>query len=140
MNTYGFTLAVRRTGNRLKKFARMRSGLLALSLALSLAPLVIWLRADDAPGDSGTPPTGPAAVQTNAFVWTDQGDYAPGTTAQIYGRNFQADESVTLQVVHADGTPDSGADHDPWIVVVASDGTFTGTWHICEDDCVGSTL
>ncbi|MHB8521669.1 MAG: hypothetical protein ACYDH9_13045, partial [Limisphaerales bacterium] len=115
----------------MKKLARKFAELLVF--LLFLAPLGIWLRAD-------APPPALAAVQTNAFVWTDRPDYPPGDTAQIYGRNFQPGETVTLLVVHADGTPDSGAEHEPWTMVIAGDGTFESTWHVCEDDCVGSTL
>src|SRR5260221_12797401 len=71
---------------------------------------------------------------------TDQGDYAPGSTATITGSGFWANEVVMLQVHHADGTPDTGADHDPWYVTADANGNFVTTWHVCTDDCVGSTL
>src|SRR5205823_11079546 len=135
MTTHHFKVTAPRTRKRLKKIAQVFCRMLVLSVLLSVAPLVIWLRADD------SPPPGPGALSavsdailTNAFVWTDQGDYPPGSTAQIFGRNFQPGENVTLQVVHADGTPDSGADHEPWTIAVADDGTFASTWHVCEDD------
>jgi uncharacterized repeat protein (TIGR03803 family) len=79
------------------------------------------------------PASGPA-------VTTDQSDYAPGTTARIQGSGFLPGESVSLQVLHADGTPDDGQDHAPWTVVASPTGSFQSTWHVCEDDCVGSTL
>ena len=71
---------------------------------------------------------------------SDQADYAPGTTATLTGSGFQAGETVTLLVLHYDGTSDGGADHQPWQVTADSLGNFVTTWHVCEDDCVGSTL
>src|SRR6185295_13983734 len=49
-------------------------------------------------------------------------------------------ENVTLRVVHADGTPSTGAEHDPWTVAASRVGHFVTSWHVCEDDCVGSVL
>ncbi len=71
---------------------------------------------------------------------SDSVDYQPGSTATLTGSGFQAFEPVQLQVLHADGTPDTGAEHQPWIVTADADGNFTTTWHVCEDDCVGSLL
>ncbi|MBI4325036.1 MAG: VCBS repeat-containing protein, partial [Chloroflexi bacterium] len=85
---------------------------------------------------------GPAisAPANSAFVVTDRSDYPPGATANISGGGFLAGETVTLQVLHADGTPATGQDHAPWLVVADASGAFQTTWHVCEDDCVGSTL
>src|SRR5262245_33592932 len=80
-----------------------------------------------------------AQLATGASLTTDQTDYAPGTTATITGTGFGPNDIVTVQVVHADGTPSTGAEHDPWTVTPIG-GSFTTTWHVCEDDCVGSTL
>jgi hypothetical protein len=71
---------------------------------------------------------------------SDQDDYSPGSTATFTGSGFQANEEVTVQVLHYDGTSDGGADHQPWTVVADASGSFVTTWHVCEDDCVGSTL
>jgi hypothetical protein len=71
---------------------------------------------------------------------SDQPDYAPGTTAVLTGSGFVPGENVTLQVVHADGTPSTGSDHNPWTVATNDSGSFVTTWHVCEDDCVGATL
>ncbi len=79
------------------------------------------------------------SAQTAALS-TDQADYGPGTTATFTGTGFTAGETVTVVVHHADGTPDSGADHEPWTVDADLNGDFVTTWHVCEDDCVGSTL
>ena len=73
-------------------------------------------------------------------ISTDQPDYGPGTTATFTGSGFLAGELISVVVHHADGTPDSGADHDPWTVTADASGGFETTWHVCEDDCVGSTL
>src|SRR6266542_1138525 len=83
-----------------------------------------------------------------ATVTTDKGDYPPGDTAYITASGFQAGETVQFQVLHADGTPSTGEDHQPWYVADGSaddldgvvDGNIQTTWHVCEDDCVGSTL
>src|SRR5438105_4013607 len=76
----------------------------------------------------------------SADVTTDQTDYAPGTTAVISGSGFAAGEPVFLQVLHADGTPGDGEDHEPWSVQADESGSFLTSWHVCEDDCVDSTL
>jgi len=74
---------------------------------------------------------------------TDKADYKPGETATLTGSGFQAGETVTLQVLHADhqpGDPITGEDHDPWQVTADENGGFVTTWHVCEDDCLGETL
>ncbi|MSR63205.1 MAG: HYR domain-containing protein [Planctomycetes bacterium] len=81
-----------------------------------------------------------ASASAQAVLVSDQADYQPGTTATLSGAGFAADESVRMLVVHADGSPSTGADHDPWDVTADSTGAFTTTWHVCEDDCVGETL
>ncbi len=57
-----------------------------------------------------------AAFAQSATLQSDQPDYAPGATAILTGAGFGAGEQVVLQVHHADATPDSGADHEPWTV------------------------
>src|SRR5439155_9596394 len=76
----------------------------------------------------------------DAEVITDRADYAPGSTAAIVGSGFRPREQVRLQVLHADGTPSTGADHEPWFVRAGPQGDFVTAWHVCEDDCVGSAL
>ncbi len=78
--------------------------------------------------------------QSSARVMTDKPDYSPNSTAIITGGGFLAGEMVELQVLHADGTPATGEDHEPWIVTADSLGGFETTWHVCEDDCRGSML
>ena len=75
-----------------------------------------------------------------ATLWMDKSDYQPGEMAGITGTGFQPLEAVTLEVLHADGTPREGADHEPWTVDADADGKVATTWHVCTDDCVGSTL
>jgi hypothetical protein len=75
-----------------------------------------------------------------AEVTTDQADYSPGVAAIITGSGFASGETVVLQVLHADGTAPTGADHDPWSVAADAEGSLTTSWHVCEDDCLGSTL
>lgn len=74
------------------------------------------------------------------FVVTDKADYAPGETAVITAGGFAPGERVELQVLHADGTPDSGEGHEVWSVIADALGNFQTTWHVCEDDCLGSLL
>jgi uncharacterized repeat protein (TIGR03803 family) len=85
-------------------------------------------------------PPPPRPLPAGTGVRTAQSDYPPGATAQIHGWGFQAGETVINQVLHADGTPSSGAEHQPWAVSAGADGTFQTTWHVCEDDCLGSVL
>ena len=81
-----------------------------------------------------------APTQPRPTLWTDKVDYQPGTTAVISGAGFRAGETVTVLVLHADGTSDSGADHQEWTTVANASGQIQTTWHVCEDDCVGSVL
>jgi len=82
-----------------------------------------------------------AAASAQASLISDQADYAPGSVAVLSGSGFQPGESVRMQVLHADGAPSGGADHDPWFTDPAdANGQFVTTWHVCEDDCVGATL
>ncbi len=80
-----------------------------------------------------------ASAQTPS-VATDLADYAPGATAQITGSGFWPNEIVTLQVTHADGTPDGGAGHEPWTVTAGPLGSFTTSWYVDPDDSLGSTF
>ena len=91
------------------------------------------LLAQRSPGDHQPP-------SRSAEVMTDQPDYLPGTTAGIVGDDFFPHETVQLQVLHADGTPSTGAEHQPWFVKADSHGEFVTSWHVCEDDCLGSEL
>ncbi len=75
-----------------------------------------------------------------ATLVSDEPDYAPGSTATFTGNGFQPGEFVKMQVLHADDTPNTGLDHEVWYVTASVFGSFVTTWHVCEDDCLGSTL
>lgn len=81
-----------------------------------------------------------AGLWSQAQLTTDKADYAPGSTATITGTGFMSGEPVVMQVLHADGIPNTGHGHEAWFVDADIDGNFETTWHVCEDDCVGSTL
>jgi hypothetical protein len=85
------------------------------------------------------------ALAGAATLVSDKPDYAPGEIATLTGAGFEPGEWVVLQVVHADGTDNSGEDHGTWLVQAdpedgASPGGFVTTWTVCSDDCLGSTL
>jgi hypothetical protein len=77
-----------------------------------------------------------------AQVVTDKLDYGLGETAQIYASGFQVGESVQFQVLHTDGTPNTGNGHDPWVVADGGPGDLDGvadgnihtTWYVDPDD------
>lgn len=81
-----------------------------------------------------------ATQQPGPSLWTDRADYEPGETANITGNGFQVGEAVSLQILHADGTPTTGDDHATWTVPADAQGGFQTTWHVCTDDCRGSHL
>jgi hypothetical protein len=87
----------------------------------------------------------------SAVLWTNKLDYAPGSTAILNGSGFQLGETIELQVLHTDGTPDSGpghAGHDPWFVTDGGAGDLDGkvdgkiqtTWYVNPDDSAGSSF
>ena len=82
----------------------------------------------------------PKPDQGAASVMTDRTDYDPGATAVFFGSGFVAGETITLQVLHADGVPDRGAGHVPWTVTADPLGGFETTWLVWSDDCVGAHL
>src|SRR5262249_6808664 len=47
-------------------------------------------------------------------------------------------ETVTLQVVHSDGTAEGGAGHEPWNVIADEFGEVHSTWYVATDDSMGS--
>src|SRR5262245_430166 len=75
-----------------------------------------------------------------ASLTTDQPDYGPGERALLIGSGFLPSEFVSVRVVHADGTPSTGADHDPWVVAADDNGRFVTSWQVCADDCVNKPL
>ena len=95
-----------------------------------------------------------------AIVYTDNHDYAPGSTASITGEGFSPGSTVEFIVQHigdpgADeiwGTSDdvlgdnSGAGHEPWYVTDGGEGDLDGvkngaiktTWYVNPDDSLNA--
>ncbi len=97
--------------------------------------------ADDAAAPANAPLSIAAAnASPAAQVWTSRPDYAPGEIVPIHGSGFAAGESVDLQVVHADGVPNSDASHTPWTVAADASGAISSDWTVDTVDAVGSTL
>ena len=84
----------------------------------------------------------------NSTITTNKKDYSPGETAFISGNNFEPGETIQLQVLHTDHTPNTGAGHTPWFVTDGGegdldgkvDGKFKTTWYVNPDDSSGSTF
>src|SRR5688572_22805631 len=80
-------------------------------------------------------------------LFTDKPDYAPGDVVLLTGQGFGAGETIKLQVLHTDGTANTGAAHEPWLVVDggagdldgSADGNFRTTW-LVTDASLGATL
>ena len=87
-------------------------------------------------------------VEDTASITTDLDDYAPGSTAYITGENFEPGETVELEILHTDGTPNTGGGHEPWQVTDGGkgdldgvvDGNFRTTWYVNPDDSLNSTF
>src|SRR5262249_9748812 len=79
-------------------------------------------------------------TQSTASISTDRATYVAGEVVTISGRDFAAGEVVTLQVIHADGTAESGMGHEPTTAIVGTDGTFQTTWTIAAADTAGPQL
>jgi hypothetical protein len=83
----------------------------------------------------------------SATVGTDLPDYTAGATALISGSGYGVGETITLQVLHSDGTS-GGAGHDAWNVTDggdgdldgALDGNFQSSWYVDPDDSGGSAF
>lgn len=83
----------------------------------------------------------------SATVGTDLSDYEPAATALISGSGYGVGETISVQILHADGTT-GGAGHDAWNVTDggdgdldgALDGNFQTSWYVDPDDSVGSTF
>ena len=79
-------------------------------------------------------------------VVTDLPDYYPGATAHIFASGYQVGEAVQFQVLHTDGTPNTGGGHEPWVVADggfddldgAVDGNVHTTWYVDPDDSLNS--
>jgi hypothetical protein len=93
-----------------------------------------------------------------ADVTTDQADYFPGQTAYILASDFAIGETIEFQVLHIDGTPNTGNGHVPWQVTDGVTGDYNGdgildgdldgvadgsirtSWFVDPDDSAGSTF
>ena len=83
-----------------------------------------------------------------ATVATDDSDYAPGETPLITASGFQTGETVQFQVLHNDGTPNTGNGHSPWQVTDGSpddfdglvDGNIVTMWYVDPDDSANSAF
>ena len=82
----------------------------------------------------------PAAFSRIALIKTDKRHYEVGETARITGSLFAANEPVTLQVTHIDGTPNGGMGHEPWAVSADEGGVIASTWYVNPDDSAGSAF
>ncbi len=76
----------------------------------------------------------------SAAVATDLLDYSPGSMAAISGTGFQADETVTLQVTHTDGSLALGNGTDPWTVTTDDSGNFSTSWYVNPIDSVNQAF
>jgi len=84
-----------------------------------------------------------APAPTTATVTTDRQDYHPGETVNISGTGFQPGETVSLQVLHADGLGDdlTSPAHQPWYVGADANGDLQATWIVpADEDEAGATL
>jgi hypothetical protein len=69
-----------------------------------------------------------------ATVTTDQSDYPPESTVNITGSGFAPGETVQLQVLNVTDPTDTGDEHDPWTVTADTNGNFTATWYVTDDE------
>ena len=76
--------------------------------------------------------------QASAWVKADSQVYPAGSQVGIGGGNFNAGETITLQVVHADGSPSTG--YSQWTIVTFSDGTFRSSWELPVMETSGEVL
>jgi hypothetical protein len=67
----------------------------------------------------------------SAAVATDLVNYTPGGTALITATGFQPGETVQFQVLHTDGTANTGANEAPWQVADTSGaGNLQTSWNL----------
>src|SRR5215475_11401399 len=72
------------------------------------------------------------ASSANAQTLTsDHMDYGPGDVVTLTGTGFQPGETVTVQVVNADGSPNSN--DAPFSVTADGSGNFVTTWIVPAD-------
>lgn len=69
----------------------------------------------------------PISAAVGQTLRSDQPDYDAGAVVTLAAAGFAPGEVVTLDVVHADGIPATGANHVSW-TVTADDGGGLVTW------------
>jgi hypothetical protein len=83
-----------------------------------------------------------------ATLMTDKLDYQPGEWAILTASGFQVGETIQFQVLHIDGTPNTGNGHDAWYVEDGGpddldgveDGNVVTQWYVDPDDSLYSTF
>lgn len=83
-----------------------------------------------------------------AAVFTDLANDSPGSTAYITATGYQPGEQIEFQVLHNDGTSNTGSGHAPWVVTDSGGGDLDGivngnvttTWYVNPDDSSGSSF
>src|SRR5262249_23510466 len=88
-----------------------------------------------------------ARLAPAALVWTDQNDYAPGSTALISGSGYAVGESIHLEVLRSDGVPEGNGDN-PWTITDGGQGDLDGvangkfqtTWYVDPAYATNQTL
>src|SRR5688572_1321046 len=79
------------------------------------------------------------ASSANAQTLTsDHLDYSPGDTAVLTGTGFWPGETVTVQVVNADGSPNSN--DAPFNVIADANGNFVTLWLVPADSSAWEEL
>lgn len=76
----------------------------------------------------------------NATIRTDRTSYVAGEPVTIFGTGFTPGESVMLEVVHRDGTTETGMGHEPWWVYADANGNIQTSWAINARDSAGVDL
>lgn len=92
----------------------------------------------------GAMPKSSQAQSGSASLVTDQDDvlggYVAGDPVTIVGFGFEANENVSLQVIHADGRAESGMGHDPSSMTADDKGVFVARWVINPNDSAGNAF
>ena len=88
----------------------------------------------------------PASLRLNTSlgdgptISTDKVDYLPGETVSIIGGDWNAGESVTLQVIRTEeGADNTLAQYQPWSVTADVNGNVSSSWEVTEAE-VGATM
>ncbi len=112
--------------SRLYHFRQFRYLLLPAIMLICPAPGVTAVWGELSPPGSQRP-----------VLRTDRTSCVAGEPVTILGSGFSPFESVTLQVVHTNGSAEPGMGHEPWTIPAGTDGTLTATWSINSYDTAG---